>query len=206
MLASPATESPEMAATASGRNRPSSMLSAARATNSPFSVIEPKKSGPPLSRPGEESLTATAIRTGTAASTPSPAMLRRRRKISRSSERRNRVDMLRVRGTAPTSTADIESLPGEPDEDVLERGGVDPEPDDRHALVHAGRHDLLRRDVAEQTDRGRVCGAHLPQPELAHDAGGHLRLLGLHGRLRLGAGADLGHRALHQQPAHVHHP
>ena len=55
-LASPATESPEMAATASGRNSASSRVSEASATNSPFSVIELKKSGPPPSRPGAESL------------------------------------------------------------------------------------------------------------------------------------------------------
>ena len=41
------------------------MVSEASATNRPFSVIELKKSGPPPSRPGEETFTATAIRTGT---------------------------------------------------------------------------------------------------------------------------------------------
>src|SRR6478609_6424406 len=178
MLASPATESPEMAATASGRNSPSSRVSAARDTNSPFSVIELKKTGPPLSRQGEESFTATDTRTGTAASTARPARLRRRRKIRRSSDRRNRVDGARPRRATPSSTADIEALPGERDEDVLERRGVDPEPGDGHALVHAGRHDLLRSDLAEHADRCRVRGAHLPQPELAHDPGGHLRLVG----------------------------
>src|SRR6476661_2616230 len=205
MLASPAIESPEMAATASGRNSPSSSVSDARDTNRPFSVIELKKSGPPESRPGEESRTTTAIRTGTPASTPNPARLRRRRKISRSSERRNLVDMLRVRGAAPTSTADIEPLSGQGDEDVLERGTVHPEPDDRHPLVHAGRDDLLRRDVTEQTDCGRVRGPHLAQPELPHDPGSHLGLLGLHGRLRLGSCPHLRHGALHEQPADVHH-
>ena len=95
MLASPAIESPEIAATASGRKSPSSMVREASATNSPLSVIELKKSGPSSPRPGEETLTATEIRTGTVASTSIPPRLRRRPKINRSSERRNLVDSVR---------------------------------------------------------------------------------------------------------------
>ena len=102
-LASPATESPEITATASGRNSPSSMVREARATKSPFSVMEPKKSGPSSPGPGEETLTAIEINTGTAASTSKPAWLRRRPKISRSSERRNLVEMRRGRQVSDRS-------------------------------------------------------------------------------------------------------
>jgi len=68
------------------------MVRAANATNSPLEVIEAKKSGP---RPGwgVDTLTAIAMRTGTEARTPIPAWLRRRPKISPSSERRKRVEM-----------------------------------------------------------------------------------------------------------------
>ena len=81
---------------------------------------------------------------GTDASTSSPAWLRRRRKISRSSERRNRVESVRGRRTSIVSAADIEAFSGQGHEHVLQRGGRDPEPDHRHALVHAGGDDLLR--------------------------------------------------------------
>src|SRR5450759_5932794 len=118
-----------MAPTASGRNRASSMLSAANATNSPLDVIAAKKSGP---RPGlgVETLTVIAVISGTTARLPIPAWLRRRPKISRSSDRKKRVDTCRggraavdvseplfgplvgpVFRPGPRSAADIEALP-----------------------------------------------------------------------------------------------
>src|SRR5450631_3227166 len=139
-------ESPEMAATASGRKRASSMLSAANATNSPLEVIDAKKSGP---RPGlgDDSLTVIAIITGTTARMPIPAWLRRRPKMSLSSERRNRVEMCRTGRAAGSagstvvglvlcpwskppgrSATDIETLPRERDEEILEAGTFDREP------------------------------------------------------------------------------
>ena len=60
-----------------------------------------KKSGPSGRGCASEILTAMAIRTGTAARTSSPAWLRRRPKISRSSERRNRVRQPPRRGARP---------------------------------------------------------------------------------------------------------
>src|SRR6476659_10846919 len=134
MLASPAIESPEIAASASGRKRPSSRVSEASATNNPFSVIDVKKSGPSPPRPGLDTFTATAMKTGTEASTSRPAWLRRRRKISLSSDRRNRVDTLRAR-TVSSSATDIEALPRKPHEDVLQRRRGDLETGHRHALV-----------------------------------------------------------------------
>ena len=79
---------------ARGRKSPSSTPSAASGTNSPFEVIEDRKSGPRPSR-GDEIRTATAMRTGTAARTSSPIWLRRRPAISRSSDRSRRVDSRR---------------------------------------------------------------------------------------------------------------
>src|SRR6187200_2128043 len=100
-----------MALTAKGKNNGSSRASAAKATNSPLPVIPLMMSTPP-SPLGEERRTEIAKITGTTASTPSPAILRRRPKMILSSDRRNRVDT-RVRGGLPTRTtsaADIESL------------------------------------------------------------------------------------------------
>src|SRR6478672_8907197 len=203
MFASPATASPEMAATASGRNSPSSMVSAASATNRPFSVIEVKKSGP-SPRCGADVLTATEISTGTAASTTSPARLRRRPKISRSSERRKRVDRRRVDGTK-TSAADIETLPGEREEDLFQRGRADPEPEHRHSLVDACGHDLLGCDPGQPTTRAPALDAHVEHPELGHDPCSFVGHVGLDEYLRLRARAQLRGGALGDQLPDVHH-
>src|SRR6476619_1149280 len=131
------------------------MVSAARATKRPLSVIDRKKSG--ASRPGREAwlLTAIEMNTGTAARTTRPARLRRRRNISRSSDSRNRGDTGRGRASGRTvaSAADIEALPGERDEDVLQGRGVHREAGHREASVHAGRHDLLGGHAGEPADR-----------------------------------------------------
>src|SRR6476469_7889050 len=169
MLASPAIESPEMAPTANGRNKPSSIVRAARATNRPFSVIELKKSGPPSSCPGVETFTAMAISTGTPASTSIPARLRRRWKISRSSERKNRVDGRR-RGATSASTADIEALPGQGHEDVLQRLATHLETGHRHSLVHERRHELLGCDPPDHAACRARRGVDVAESQLAHDA------------------------------------
>src|SRR4051812_28076543 len=116
MLASPAIESPEMVATANGRNSGSSTASAVSATNSPLPGIASRNGGPPP--PVPQIFTATAISTGTAARVASPAMLRRRVRINRSSE---------PSSTNHRLTADIEALTGQSDEHVLQAGGADPE-------------------------------------------------------------------------------
>src|SRR6476469_62031 len=122
---------------ARGRKSPSSTLSAASGTNSPLEVIEDRKSGPRPSR-GEEIRTATAMRTGTAARTSRPIWLRRRPPMSPSSDHSSRVDRTvdtdraRRGGAAGTvgaagegvggtdSATDIETRPGQRDEEVLE--------------------------------------------------------------------------------------
>src|SRR3954454_4472419 len=212
MFASPAMLSPATTDTASGRNRPISMVSAANATNSPFSVIDRKKSG--ASSPGWDSdvLTVTEISTGTAARTSSPAWLRRRPSISRSSERRNRGETAAtgrrtaVEAGVGRSATDIEALSGQRDEHVLEGRPTDPEAGDRHPGVHAGGDDLLRRDLAEQAGRRGARRVHLGQAQLLHDARGLPGLVGLHGGLGRPAVAQLSTGSLGDQPAHVHHP
>src|SRR5207247_11465032 len=113
----------EREATAAGRDSGSSRVSAVSAANTPFCVIWLMKSGPPPPPDGGLTLTATTSRTGTAASTARPTQLRRRPKISHSSDRRNRVDH---RGRA--STADIEALPGQLHEHPLQVRRAYPEP------------------------------------------------------------------------------
>ena len=73
-------------------------LSAASATKMPLLVIGGEEVRPARRRPRGPAtaiFTATAMMIGTAASTARPAWLRRRPKISRSSERRNRVESRR---------------------------------------------------------------------------------------------------------------
>jgi hypothetical protein len=130
-LASPAIASPDSMDIANGRNIPISTLNAASGTNRPFDVMDERKSGPSPSR-GVDILTAIAITTGTAASTTRPAWLRRRPAMMRSSERSSLVesrrppergDMVLGAGPAPASpasTADIEALPRQRHEQVLE--------------------------------------------------------------------------------------
>src|SRR3954452_3296845 len=211
MLASPAMLSPATTATASGRNSPISMVSAASATNSPFSVIERKKSGASSDGRDSELLTDTEIRTGTAARTTSPAWLRRRPSISRSSERRKRAETAAtgrrttVGAGVGRSATDIETLPGQRDEHVLERRSPDPEAGDPDAGVHAGGDHLLGRDLAQQPGRGGARGVHLGQAQLAHHPSGLVGLVGLDGRLGRSAVAQLRAGALGDQPADVHH-
>src|SRR5690242_14804251 len=148
MFASPAMASPASIDMASGRNTPISTPSAARGTNRPLLVIEDRKSGPSPA-PGVDIFTAIAITIGRAASTASPAWLRRRPPMSRSSERSRRVESRRCAAgrarppvlTVPgvvrpvvasvvlvASAADIEALPRKRDEQVLQARPVEGEP------------------------------------------------------------------------------
>src|SRR6476661_797672 len=122
--------SPDNIDIASGRNIPISTPSAASGTKRPLEVIDERKSGP-CPGCGVDDFTAMAMTTGTAARTSRPAWLRRRPAMMRSSERSNRVDSRRpfgrgcaMFGAAPVATcasaADIEALPRERDEQVLE--------------------------------------------------------------------------------------
>src|SRR5450631_269799 len=200
IFASPAMESPEMAATASGRNSASSRLRAASATNSPFDVMEAKKSGPAPGL-GFESLTVIAIISGTTARMPIPAWLRRRPKISPSSERRKRVETCRsgratvdvgvvlsrlslsplprpVFGPWVRSAADIEALPRERHEQVLEAGTFNHEPRHRHLVPNQCHDDLLRSDPAQGALSHTGSGHDIGQPEPPQHSRGILRTVG----------------------------
>src|SRR5450631_312784 len=213
-----------MAATARGRNRPSSMLSEAKATNSPLDVIWVKKSGP---RPalGVDTLTVTAIMIGTSARMASPAWLRRRPKISRSSERRKRVETCRsgraaddvdrqvpdpgvwaLIGPAFSSAADIEALPRHGDEQVLEAGTFDREPAHRHALLHQRHHNLVRGQRAQGADSHTGFERNVAQPQSAQYSRSILGTVADDPGSHLADGSHLGDRSLCQQRTHMHHP
>src|SRR5690349_24142795 len=102
----------------------------------PFSVMLPNSAAPlPLPPPDPPlTLIATAIRIGMQASTTSRAWLRRRRKTMPSSDRTNRSDRAtlgRVRrpkvARSEASARDIEALPRQADEHILEAGPLDGE-------------------------------------------------------------------------------
>src|SRR5450759_561287 len=219
MFASPATESPEIVPTASGRKSPISRVSAANATKSPLDVIEAKKSGPRPGR-GVDTLTAIAMMTGTAARMPIPAWLRRRPKISPSSERRKRVEMRRgarspgaLVASSPerrvlspvTSAADIEALPGEGHEQVFQAGPFDRKTCHGHTVVHEGYDHLLCGHFAQSTCSPARFGYHLGQPERPQHSRGILGAVGLDPGPGLAHGSHLGDRPLGEQHAHVHH-
>src|SRR3954462_3194348 len=80
--------------------------------------------------------TASAMMMGTAASTPKPAMFRRRSKISDNSERKNRVEGLRdLTGVMPaTSAADPAALPRQRHEHVRQIDRCRTEGTQRHVF------------------------------------------------------------------------
>src|SRR5436190_14842116 len=118
---------------ANGRKMPISTPSAASGTNSPLDVTESRKSGPPRAF-RDETFTEIARTIGTSARTSRPIWLRRRPPMSRTSERSSRDDTSRLLGAcAATSAADIEALPGQTDEEVLEARRGHDEPAHRDA-------------------------------------------------------------------------
>ena len=128
MLASPATESPAMTPTASGRNSGSSTASAAKATNRPLPVIALKKSAARRRR-RRPRRALTAMRDddrhggehGQAGQVAPPAEDDHQlgdQEARRDRRRRGR----RAVGRPATSAADIEALPGQRDEHVLQAG------------------------------------------------------------------------------------
>src|SRR6476661_136037 len=175
---------------ASGRKSPISTPSAASGTNSPFEVIEERKSGPRPAR-GAEIRPATAMRAGTAARTSRPIWLRRRPPMSPSSDQSRRPEsrpdqVVRAGGGAPPagadvvtdSATDIETLPGQRDEQVLEARAAHRELPDADAALDERRHDLLRLDAARHTAHPSGDRRDGADPELGHDARRLDRLLG----------------------------
>src|SRR5687767_5852482 len=106
-------------------------------------------SGPPASPASPlDARTARARTTGTTASAARPARLRRRPKISSSSDRRKRAFGRRAAGFRiggeAVLTADIEPLPGQRHERLLQVGRDDAEAAHPDAVVYEPGHDLLR--------------------------------------------------------------
>src|SRR5215510_6303098 len=157
--------SAEIAATAIGRKRGSSIPIAASATKNPLSAMEAKKSGPPPRPPPPPARTAIVIRTGTAASTAMPAQLRRRPKMSFSSDRRKRVLGRRDAARTIASAADIEALAGQGDEEFLQIRGRDGELPNADPVVHQRGDHLLRREMAQPTARLTPIGLHVSESQ-----------------------------------------
>src|SRR5665811_973398 len=131
-----------------GRNSGISSTSAASATNSPLPVIRSRNGAdpPPL---GGDARTAIARTTGTEIRISPPTQLRRRPKISHSSDRKRLAGTGRLTRTGTccplgaTSSADIEPLPGELDEDLLEAPGEHRRGTRRRVTVHQRSHQGL---------------------------------------------------------------
>src|SRR4051794_17532273 len=141
----------------SGRNSGLVTRKAARAANSPFSVIPPKID-PPSRGPLPLALTATAMSTGTSARITSSATLRRRRNIIPSSERRNLA-------------GDIEALPGEVHELLLQARAFDAEAADTDTGPDERSDDRLRRPVPRRRGDPPVSNPDVGQTVRAEDAG-----------------------------------
>src|SRR4249920_1679497 len=146
--------------------------------------------------------------TGTAASTPIPAMLRRRPKMILSSDRRNRVE-IPARGGLPinaSSAADIESLSSQRHEDVLKAWPKYGEAEHRHASIHQVRHDLLDSHVAQRRFHATRRGHNLAQTQLVQNSSGIFGPIGVDAYGLHRASAQFAQRALRNQPALIHHP
>src|SRR5450830_859150 len=199
-----------MAATAIGRNSGISSTSAASATNSPLPVIRSRKGAdsPPL---GGDARTAIARMTGTEIRISPPTQLRRRPKISHSSDRKNLAGTGRLTRTGTccppgaTSAADIEPLPGELDEHLLEVPGEHLEPAHRHVTVHQRSHQGLRHDAVQHPGDQVAHRGDLGEAELGQHPRSAVRVRRAHRAARCGPGAQLRQRRLGDQPAKVHH-
>src|SRR5688572_1953582 len=128
-----------------GRKNGRVAASAVKTRNSPLLVTCEMNAGPPPPPPpppGEPSpvsiRTAMPTRTGTAASTPSRARVRQRRNVV-SSSLRSRPRLHSGFAFRTVSARDIEPLPGQCHERVLQRGPFDPEAADPDARGDQGR-------------------------------------------------------------------
>src|SRR5680860_493881 len=147
--------SPATTPTVSGRNSGMETTNAVRPTNSPFWVTRSRNGGPrPGSGVSDESRTATAMSTGTAARESNIAQVRRRRNKTASSEANSAqptTTLARGRFAAVTcfSLDNVEPLPRQRDETVLEARPVHGEGPHPHIAGnqrgndHFGRRALL---------------------------------------------------------------
>ncbi|MDQ0863209.1 hypothetical protein QF036_000790 [Arthrobacter globiformis] len=151
--ASPAMVSPATTPMVSGRNSGTETSIAVTATNSPFWLIRSRKAGPLPGGTAEETRTTTAITTGIAASARSIACVLRRRNSCFSSEASSEpLDGRRLvpatwlfctisrctvgSCTGGPSLCDIEALPRQSHEAVLQAATLHREPADTHPVRH----------------------------------------------------------------------
>src|SRR5262249_52015024 len=204
----------------------SMMVSDRNARNTPLPATWARNAAPspaPLPSLGPPAASRSAIpsRIGTATTTASRPRLRHRRKTSASSDRSSRSHgrteprRTRAPSTAPppgagaetgaASAVDIETLPGELHEQVLqagprriESGHGDPGEDELAA-------DRLRRVLADLGADLAVAGLDVGQPELGEHLAGLVWFGGTHAHPGTATGAHLPQRALEHQPAGPHH-
>src|SRR5215212_210207 len=218
--ASPATASPAATETASGRKSGNVTTRAVNATKRPLPAIWLMNGGPspsPSPRPPPlPSLRriATAMSTGTHASATSRAWLRRRPNTSRSSERSNRVDSRRgaqATGRAAgrvISLVDIEALPRQRHEHVLEIGALDGELAHADAREHELAGDELGGCLADRRAEPGAVGVRCGQAQADEHLGRrpHVARPGDDdAQPRRRDVAQLAEGALGDEPAAAHH-
>src|SRR5215469_8646668 len=226
MFASPASDSPDTTATTSGSTSVSMMVRDRNARNTPLPATWARKAPPSPAPPppppcGTASRSAVPSRIGIATTTASRARLRHRRKTSASSDRSSRshgrTEPRRTRraSTAPppgagaetgaASAVDIETLPGELHEQVLQAGPRRIEPGHGDPGKDQLAADRLRRVLADLGADLAVAGLDVGQPELGEHLAGLVWFGGAHPDPGGAAGAHLLQRALEHQPARSHH-
>src|ERR1700722_1800919 len=197
--------------------------------NTPLPASWLKNAAPPEAGPfppppppcGAAAFRPIPISSGNSAATSSSNWLRRRKKVTRSSLAKN----LRFARTDPTdsgpsvlaagradvssalvsSTFDIEALPGQADEQVLQARGLNGKTADGDARVHQFGVDALRLNVAE-LGRDRVFARHrIGQAELLHDLGRRRQVGGADRDPGSGGAAQRRQLALENQLAGAHH-
>src|SRR6266498_1333392 len=158
-LASPATASPAITDTATGRNTGSTSASAAAGNSAPLLSTSPRKAGPSPGRgPMPVTFRNTATRVGRPASSPMLTQVRGRRTSLRSSTT-STGSLPRVRGPGVRG-------PGggarEREEHVLQRGALDHQLADAHATLDQVVVERLRAGAVELHDQAVA----LPLPQL----------------------------------------
>src|SRR6266498_3639735 len=149
-LASPATASPAITDTATGRNTGSTSASAAAGNSAPLLSTSPRKAGPSPGRgPMPVTFRNTATRVGRPASSPMLTQVRGRRTSLRSSTT-STGSLPRVRGPGVRG-------PGggarEREEHVLQRGALDHQLADAHATLDQVVVERLRAGAVELDDQ-----------------------------------------------------
>src|SRR6202046_5415755 len=142
---------------------------------------------PPPSPCGAAALRPIPISSGKSAATSSSSWLRRRKKVTLSSLVKNLrfartgpaasgsptllVGSTDVRPALVSSTFDIEALPGQADEKVLQAGGLHGQSADGDARVHQFGGDALRLKVAQLGGDRVIHRDRIGQAQLLHDLG-----------------------------------